>query len=83
MATLKQRLDAHVAASADKIPADVRAIMTHATQSLRDSGILDRVITPGTTLPAFALVDSTGTERRSHDALANGPLVLTFYRGVW
>ena len=83
MATLKQRLEAHAAAAAKKIPPADQEVLKNATQALRDSGIVDRVVAPGTPLPPFELVDSTGVAHRSTDKLATGPLVLTFYRGVW
>ncbi len=83
MLTLKERLAKMKAASADRIPAETRAIMGQATQALRDSGILSKLPAVGTTLPAFSLPDSDGTVVHSSDLLARGPLVLTFYRGLW
>jgi peroxiredoxin len=57
--------------------------MHRATEELRASGIMDRVIRVGDKLPAFALPNSYGQEVRSAEVLAKGPLVLTFYRGAW
>ena len=34
-------------------------------------------------MPEFSLRDETGNEVRSSDLLTRGPLVLTFFRGVW
>ena len=34
-------------------------------------------------LPAFELPDTEGSIVRSADLLARGPLVVTFYRGLW
>jgi hypothetical protein len=70
-------------ASAKRIPADKAAIMHRATEELRASGIMDRVIKVGAPLPAFALPNADGQEVRSADLLAKGPLVLTFFRGSW
>jgi hypothetical protein len=66
-----------------RIPPDKRAIMHRATDDLRASGIMDGVIKVGDRLPDFALKNSHGQEVRSADLLANGPLVLTVFRGSW
>jgi len=70
-------------ASAKRIPADKAAIMHRATEELRASGIMDRVIKVGDRLPSFALPNAYGQEVLSGDLLVRGPLVLTFFRGAW
>jgi hypothetical protein len=70
-------------ASANRIPPERAAIMHRATEDLRQSGIMDRVIKVGDRLPPFALPNADGRAVRSADLLAQGPLVLTFYRGAW
>ena len=47
-------------ASAKRIPADRLAVMHDATEQLRGSGILDRVIKPGAKAPDFTLNDQNG-----------------------
>ncbi|KAI8675354.1 Thioredoxin domain-containing protein [Fusarium keratoplasticum] len=37
----------------------------------------------GDKFPSFRLSDATGKEVSSDDLLANGPLLITFYRGEW
>ena len=69
--------------AAKRIPADKREIMGRATTALRESGIMERVIEIGATLPPFALRNRDGREVRSDDLLARGPLVLTVFRGSW
>jgi hypothetical protein len=66
-----------------RVPADKRAIMHRATEDLRASGIMDGVIKVGDPLPAFSLKNSHGQEVRSSTLLANGPLVVTVFRGTW
>ena len=83
MSTLKERLERHKAHFAKVAPPEARAIMTRATNDLRESGILDGVVQVGSPLPAFDLEDTEGKRVRSADLLARGPLVLTVYRGVW
>jgi hypothetical protein len=70
-------------ASAKRIPPERAAVMHRATEELRASGIMDRVIKIGEPLPPFALPNAYGQEIRSADLLAKGPLVLTFFRGAW
>jgi hypothetical protein len=70
-------------ASAKRIPADKEAVMHRATEDLRRSGIVNRVIKIGDALPPFALPNAYGQEVRSPELLAKGPLVLTFFRGGW
>jgi hypothetical protein len=70
-------------ASAKRIPPERAAIMHRATEELRASGIMDRVIKVGDALPPFALPNAYGQEVRSADLVAKGPLVLTFFRGAW
>jgi hypothetical protein len=70
-------------ASAKRIPPERAAIMHRATEDLRASGIMDRLIKPGDPLPAFALPNAHGRQVCSADLLTKGPLVLTFFRGAW
>lgn len=57
--------------------------MAKATQSLIDSRQADRALEAGDTAPEFALRDADGATVSSRELLARGPLVATFYRGVW
>ena len=70
-------------ASAKRIPPERAAVMHRATEELRSSGIMERVIKVGDKLPEFALPNAYGQEVRSADLLAKGPLILTFFRGAW
>ncbi|MFQ5704241.1 MAG: hypothetical protein ACE5HT_09485 [Gemmatimonadales bacterium] len=69
--------------SAERIPAESLAIMHRATENLRASGIVDRVLKVGDSLPPFELANANGEMVRSGDLLAKGPLVVTFFRGKW
>ncbi len=65
------------------IPAEKRVIMARATDDLRQSGIVDRSLKPGNSIPDFTLSNATGTLIKSADLLAQGHLVMSFYRGAW
>jgi len=52
-------------------------------EALRQSGILERALGVGAKFPDVTLVNARGGRTRIYDKLANGPLVVTFYRGGW
>ncbi|MEM9164889.1 MAG: peroxiredoxin-like family protein [Cyanobacteria bacterium P01_F01_bin.4] len=66
-----------------KAPADVQGVMGKATQDLADSGIVDRALKVGDRIPQVTLPDATGQSFSIQAALAQGPIVLAFYRGGW
>jgi AhpC/TSA family len=81
--SLEEKLAATRAASATRIPPDRQTIMHRATEELRKSGILDRVVKVGARMPAFDLANHDGRRVSSEDLLGGGPLVLSFFRGSW
>lgn len=81
--SLADRLAATRAASAQRIPPERAAIMHRATEDLRRSGILDRIVKVGEPAPSFALANHDGQRVASADLLARGPLVVSFFRGSW
>ena len=86
--TLQDRLDAFKADfEAGKppynVPPAVIETMHRATAELVASGQAERARHAGDVAPAFTLADPDGHPVSSAELLAHGPLVLTFYRGVW
>lgn len=65
------------------VPYWVHEPMHRATDQLIASGAADRALKAGSRAPDFKLKDATGVEVTSRTLLARGPLVLSFYRGVW
>jgi len=57
--------------------------MARATAELIESGQAQRAKKAGDTAPEFTLKDPEGNPVSSRDLLARGPLVVSFYRGVW
>ena len=80
---LKAKLDAIREGASKRIPPEKRAIMNRATDELRASGIMSRILAVGQTMPAFAGEAHDGRAIASTDLLARGPLVLSFFRGHW
>jgi peroxiredoxin len=82
--SLQDKLDAFKADfEGRKAPANVVEIMHKATADLIASGQADRALKTGGRAPKFTLPDTHGRLVSSADLLARGPLVLTFYRGIW
>ena len=65
------------------VPADVQAIMTNATEELTKSALVENTPKNGDKLKSFELSDQNGKVVTLQGLLANGPLVITFYRGGW
>jgi peroxiredoxin len=59
------------------------AAMDKATADLIASGQAARTVKVGDKLPSFALEDQDGVVHSSDALLAKGPLIVSFYRGVW
>jgi peroxiredoxin len=82
--SLQDKLDAFKAEfEGKKAPPAVVAVMHKATADLIASGQADRALKAGDRAPKFALPDAHGQTLRSTDLIEDGPVVLTFYRGVW
>ena len=52
-------------------------------QGLAQSGIVNSSCQAGDKTPFFTLPNVTGEMISSEDILAKGPMVLSFYRGIW
>jgi peroxiredoxin len=66
-----------------KAPPEIHPIMDRATQELIASGQAARALKAGDKAPHFILNDANGRPVSSQELLAQGPLVVSFYRGVW
>lgn len=83
MATLQERLDGMRAQLRARLDPRSKAIMDRATATLQASGIMDRVPRSGHAVPPFELVDTNGALVSSDRLLERGPLIISFYRGLW
>lgn len=64
-------------------PAEIVAVMHRVTDELIASGQAERALKAGDPAPAFVLPNPDGKMVSPGDLLAKGPLVVTFYRGIW
>ncbi len=80
---LQERLDARRSQFEKKAPKEALDIMHRATEDLRNSGIMDRILKIGDTAPDFELKNAFGQPIRSKSLISDGPLVVSFFRGKW
>jgi len=81
--SLSEKLTAIREGAKGKIPPDKLAVMHRATDDLRASGILQRVVKVGDKFPPFELSNARGALVASRDLLGLGAVVLTIFRGHW
>lgn len=65
------------------IPRETLEEIGQFVQGLVQSGIEKTSCRAGDTMPSFLLPNVSGRMVSSGDILAKGPMVLSFYRGVW
>lgn len=65
------------------VPRSVIDTMHRATDELIASGAATRALKAGDLAPSFVLKDAEGKPVAAAELLAQGPLVVSFYRGVW
>jgi peroxiredoxin len=65
------------------VPRSVIETMHRAAAELIASGAAQRAFKAGDKAPSFVLKDANGKTVSSSELLAQGPLVISFYRGVW
>ncbi len=78
---LTEQLSHQKAKSKSHIPAERLAVMDGETETLRQSGIIQRALNVGAQCPDVELVDAHGQSTSLRQFSQNGPSVLVFYRG--
>lgn len=81
--TLQDSLDKIKVRIESSLPKESVLIMHQATKDLENSGIGNSILKAGNKAPEFHLKNQDGVMISSTELLKNGPLVITFYRGVW
>jgi len=81
--TLDSQLRAVTENVRQQAPAEVFSTLEATTAQLQASGLAERALRVGDTMPEFALPDPTGKIVSSRELLKQGPLLVTFYRGNW
>jgi peroxiredoxin len=65
------------------VPAEISAIHARAIAELKEQRITSRALSESTKAPDFLLTDHTGKPVSSAELLAQGQLVICFFRGRW
>jgi len=81
--TIKQQSEALQAASRARIPAEVGETFARDRDALVASDASSRAVAAGDVIADFTLPDANGEEVSLARLLAEGPVVLVFYRGGW
>jgi len=66
-----------------KLPSEVVNIMTREAENLARQNMTQHSVRVGDTIPLFTLPNATGKQVSIARLLAQGPLVISFYRGAW
>lgn len=80
---LQDKLDEYKKSFLEKAPPEAVAVMQKATEDLKNSRILDKVLKVGESAPEFSLPNENGNLVELKSLLSQGPLVISFYRGQW
>ena len=81
--TIKEQSEALQAASRERLPAEVAEIFARDRDALVASDASSRAVAAGDVIADFTLPDANGEEVSLAQLLAEGPVVLVFYRGGW
>ena len=80
---LQDKLDEYKKSFLEKAPQEAVEVIQMATEDLKNSEILDKVLKVGESAPEFSLPDENGNLVELKSLLAQGPVVISFYRGQW
>lgn len=80
---LQEKLDQMRTEFENSAPSEALTVMHKATEDLKNSNLMDNTLKKGDALPAFDLSDQNGEMISSAKLLETGPLIISFYRGVW
>ena len=80
---LDERLRALRTKESAETPDELKSVIALELKALISSGQAGRAVKVGAQAPAFVLPDVNGNTVSSAALLEKGPLVVTFYRGLW
>jgi peroxiredoxin len=81
--SLQAKLDARKAESTARMPEDLKKIFADGITYVANSGVMESALTQGELAPDFTVPNAIGDTVRLSELLANGPVILTWYRGGW
>ncbi len=81
--TLKEELQQQLARFKQRVPDELVATIQAGVDELVDNGLASRAVKAGDMAPDFELPNAQGKPVALSSLLADGPVVLAFYRGGW
>lgn len=81
--SLQTLLEETRAGASKRIPEEALAVMRAADEELVAKGVGQNALKVGDTLPDATFTSATGDTVQMSNLLANGPLIINFYRGGW
>ncbi len=81
--SLQEKLDAQRNELESAAPKEAVEVMHRATEDLANSELVKQAKKEGDKAPDFTLNNAKGQPRSLDQMLAEGPVVLGFYRGRW
>ncbi|MBA2401563.1 MAG: AhpC/TSA family protein [Bradyrhizobium sp.] len=81
--TLSEQLDEFLAGWKQRVPLERQAVMERHIAHLKATGFGESAKQVGQQAPAIVLPDAQGKAFDVATLLANGPVIVTFYRGGW
>ncbi|GAA6154836.1 peroxiredoxin-like family protein [Pyruvatibacter sp. HU-CL02332] len=81
--SLQTLLEETRAGASKRIPEEALAVMRAADEELVAKGVGQDALKVGDTLPDATFTSATGDTVQMSSLLANGPLIINFYRGGW
>lgn len=81
--TLQREIDTFSLKAAQQIPPPVMAALQASIASVRESGTTAHALGVGALAPHFTMPNASGVPVTLHGLLRHGPLIVSFYRGMW
>jgi len=83
MTTLNHKIRDTIQMFRETLPEDVGALLEQGAGEISALAIVEKALKEGDKTPAFSLRKYGGGTGALYDYLEDGPLVLSFYRGIW
>jgi hypothetical protein len=80
---LQDKLNRMKESTKAKVPQEALEIIHRATEDLKNSGILNRVVKVGQKAPDFTLTNTENHAVNLYTLLTESPVLLVWYRGKW
>lgn len=81
--SLNQQIQQLIHTFRETLPPELNTLIEQGAGEISSLPIVEKALKAGDKAPHFTLNNYDGTTRSLSDYLQNGPLVLTFYRGLW